>query len=432
MSGLSSMLRGTSLPIVLRLQTLAVILVVDLLLLPMFHLGGLPIKLTFVVLALWAVSTMSATLIVGHVDPGRNGRFILIAFPILGIAVAGIFGQLYLSMQGDLVDPEEGLRSVLIYVLMILAFGFGQSVPGFSPKWLLRVLYAAVTANFLFVFAGSDLPWLTNFYYDETVADEILGFARPRGLFGNPNATMLLVNMPLLFAVAATRLGYLKGVAKWHYVLIVVLALSLAFVLGSRSEFVSTTILGMALMFSPSFRRVTKIRGSVIVILGSLIALSALIQLRDSSYSFVDQTLSRFEDTNLFDVEHATTANILRPLITWDMFRDRFVVSPLFGTGFSMIEQPPFEKSPVYFHNDWFRILATSGILGGLFALFLAIQIAKRLGWVLLLPYFLPGLTNTFILNIPAVMFYFFMVGVLMERGARQASTAEVLAAPRP
>ena len=47
------------------------------------------------------------------------------------------------------------------------------------------------------------------------------------------------------------------------------------------------------------------------------------------------------------------------------------------------------------------------------------------LGWPAAIPFVLPALVNTFLLNIPGQIFYFFMIAVLREKLRDRASEEE-------
>jgi len=123
---------------------------------------------------------------------------------------------------------------------------------------------------------------------------------------------------------------------------------------------------------------------------------------------------------NILSTEDDSTAGnslaILRPLLTLETAYARFSFSPLFGSGFNEARVFPFVQSVQFFHNDWFFVLVTSGLVGFGIWLWIIRTFCMPIDWLVLLPFLLAGLTNTFILSIPSVMFYFFMIGLLRER----------------
>ena len=97
---------------------------------------------------------------------------------------------------------------------------------------------------------------------------------------------------------------------------------------------------------------------------------------------------------------------------------DRFLASPIIGSGYSTMSKYPFNSLPNY-HNDWFRVFASSGLLGGGLFLLWMFRIKANFGYLAILPFFLPGLTNTFLRHTPSVIVYSMMLGILLEQAAR-------------
>ena len=105
-----------------------------------------------------------------------------------------------------------------------------------------------------------------------------------------------------------------------------------------------------------------------------------------------------------------------RPLLTIEQALPRFLISPILGTGFSAGEIEPFVIGTNYFHNDLIWMLVVSGGIG--MALFLSIflRFAHKITVLMLVPLVLPGLVNTFVLNVPSMIFYFLMAGIFMAQ----------------
>jgi O-antigen ligase len=107
-----------------------------------------------------------------------------------------------------------------------------------------------------------------------------------------------------------------------------------------------------------------------------------------------------------------------RPLILWNTAKVRIAESPIFGSGYNAVSGSntfPYDYSPRYYHNDWLRLVVTSGLIGVFLFLFLIRNHILIYDILLISPFVLPALTNTFLLSIPSVMFYFFMLGILYK-----------------
>jgi hypothetical protein len=311
----------------------------------------------------------------------------------------------------------------MFYLMMIFAFGYGQFVPNFRCRWLLWLFYATVALVLLLVFGVDRFPVLAQLYYHipekiERLSTLVRSMGRPRGL-SNPNSTMLLVNVVFLFLVVSVRLGYLSRLQKYHIVLASTLNIAVCFILASRNQMVVSIIL-VAFLVATMAKRWSK---KVCVISALFFAIIAFFiffgnTLRNN-YTFIDNAYSRFATTAFFDITgERQPETIIRPLIHWRDFSDRFLESPIIGSGYSTLYSYPFDKPPT-FHNDWFRVWATSGAIGGLLLFVWMFRIYKKIGLLVLLPFFLPGLTNTFLRNTPAVIVYCFMLGILIEKKFR-------------
>ena len=406
-----------------KYPSLVAAVLVDQAILPMFHIGGIPFKLSYLILAVWPVIASKTT---GNnyycYRISQKQRFLKLSAPIIGIMGIGLIGQIFLWTLGDIQDQYLAFRAVMTYVLMLLALRFGQAVADFRSHWLIWILYMNLAINFMFLFAAQQFHVITRIYhsYEEAVGISMaLAPYRPTGIFSNPNATMLITNMLLLFIIVSARFGYLDCRAKMHLVLTTIGSLILAFLLASRNQMIVSLVL-LAVAVS-TFRKshLIKIVIIVTILIGLAIAVESFTNIRNQ-YSFIDSSFRRFYSFNPFDINASRSNNILRPMHAFEKFKDRLLVSPIIGSGFSTIEHYPLDTEPG-FHNDWFRVLVTSGILGGLLLLLLIYRIHKGLGFLVLIPFVLPGMTNTFLRNIPAVIIYFLMLGVLIEWRSKKA-----------
>ena len=194
------------------------ILVIDQLLLPMFHFSGIPFKVSYFLCALWFIGYLTNS----SFDNFQNSEFKRFFSAIIIIMIAGILGEIYISGFWNTGGSEPFIRSMLIYVLTIFAFGLGLQNRNFNARWLIPVFYTAIVLNFLFIVFKFQLPsWLINFYYSEIYVEALSGLgltdqrsvlelARPRGLFPNPNGSAFLVNIISLFIFLCYRNKVIK------------------------------------------------------------------------------------------------------------------------------------------------------------------------------------------------------------------------------
>ena len=281
---------------------------------------------------------------------------------------------------------EPFLRSNIIYLLSLFSFGLGLTASRFNVRWLFPVLLVSVSLNFAFIFLKSQLPEpLINMYYGTAVledfadlgltsAEQIPNLSRPRGLFSNPNGSAFLVNIIryLFFWVSNTKYVLSPALVLFF---IIISPLILSTLLASRGEFVVSLILAVLHYKAIYNDHLQKNRVSYVLrlnILVILIPLSLLLYLSQkvdlvelqSNINRVMSVLSVLENTNAQEAEVRELSGLARPLLTVVEALERFKASPIFGTGYASIQgHEYFSAGTDYFHNDWFRIFVTSGVI---------------------------------------------------------------------
>jgi hypothetical protein len=406
------------------------VLTVDQLLLPMFHVGNVPYKVSYILLGVALLSWLAAE----STDRAARGNRELFTFALAigAIIVAGLLGELWLAANEMVISHSEASRSVLIYLLLILAFGLGQRAGKFRMGWLPWIFVIAASLNLAFGLLRSQLPgWLVSVYYAQrNVADlgvedvrtvqDLLEMARPRGLFGNPNTSALMVNVIVLFIQIGLRNDLLRIRSILLSLAILFLPLIVAGLLASRGEFIVATILALLNLRwiakrMPPRRRMRFVFTAVAVPV--LAAVMVVTYFHDhpllKNLGRVVAIVNTLSDSTR---RASRDEGVARPLLALDIAVERVSAFPLTGTGFGMAVDPPFDYGTQYYHNDWLRLLATSGVVGVLAMLFVIRRFSWRLGWPIVLPFLLPGLINTFMLTPPAFVFYWFMVGVVRAK----------------
>jgi hypothetical protein len=397
----------------------ATILLVDQLLLPMFYIGNLSFKIGYALLLIWLVR-WAPNLIKNSNQSSDVRRIFFIFFTII---VCIFFGEIYLASFYNVSSYKDLVRNLLTFFLASLAFGLGRSTKNFQFEWLLIILFSALALNFAFIIYKDNLPfWLINFYYPQKSAEvmgfnsveEIMDLTRPRGLFGNPNATMLLININALGIYIALKNHVLVIRSITPALFLVFSPIVLAAALASRGEFIVACIYG-ALNFY--ILRSTLHKLSLVVALGllGLITAGGILFTKDMGNLFLDGINRIYSIVQLFSEGAGSDDSVARPLIQLELFLDRFLESPLFGAGVSPADVLTLSGGTQYFHNDWFYLSSVSGLIGLISMLFLLRFFSSKLGWAVLIPFILPGLVNTFILNVPALISYFLLMGLLIS-----------------
>jgi len=439
----SKRLQGRSL---IGFSVLGGIVVSDQLLIPMLHIGGIPYKISYFIVAFWFLSYLiiPSKTITSSLD---RRDFMIFSSAIAIICFCGILGDFFVTIFTHIESYSQSYFSYTIYLFAIFSFGFGFSAKKFNYKWLIYMLLFSAIVNLLFIFFKSNLPgWLVNFYFPpraiENLAslgidsvEDILELARPRGMFNNPNGSALMLNIIALFICVAMRKGLLVVKNRVIGILIIVLPLFVCILLASRGEILVALILGYlnykAIFTSVGFtKKVMYFAISIVVIMG---VFSLVLNRIDSDGNFlnsINRAYSIFEVLNnssnaALDGYEQRNQGVSRPLLMFETAYDRFLYSPLFGTGFNIGPNYPFDHGTQFFHNDWFRLLITGGIISFLVLIYIIRKFCIPISFILLLPFILPGLVNTFLLNIPVVMFYFFMVANMRSHLREQTLTIE-------
>ena len=405
------------------------VLMIDQLLLPMFHFMGLPYKVSYFLAGLWFLDF----LIKNKRDIYIEREFKTFCAATLIIILCSILGELFFSVYWTVDSYEPFIRSTLIYFLAVFAFGVGLSSSRFNIRWLVPVLLVAISLNFMFIFLKFQVPAvLIDLYYGAEVVRDLSGLgwdsakiilelARPRGLFPNPNGSAFMVNIISLFIYLGIKHKLYAAPSAKVYLLVILLPLFLSILLASRGEFIVSLIL--AVLHFRSQKLIMKINFVMLVFvmaLTSFLLSASFIQkvnILDIERN-VDRVLSIIniiENTSSnANKETRELSSLARPLQVAGPAYQRIKVSPIFGSGFGKVKgHEHFYEGTDYFHNDWFRILASSGVIGFVTMLFIIHRFVIFLGWPAIIPFVLPGMVNSFLLNIPAVMFFFFMVGFM-------------------
>jgi O-antigen ligase len=407
----------------LTFPNLPLLFIVDQLLFPMFHLGAIPFKISYLLIAFWLVKILFNTKKLDKEFCKVAGIFLLIIF-------FSFLGELFVYFKYPQNNFAETAWSITIYLLMIFSFGISINNFSFNFKWLYWVFFVSVSLNFILVFFSNRIPYLVDFYYSQYAADklglsdvsDIVNMLRPRGLFGNPNTSMLQVNVLYLFIVVFIRKRLLPRPRLPLTTLLIIFPTSLAIVLGSRSELLVTVLYSLIMIISIFGKKGFFIFGFIgILFLSILIWISSIIssQSDTAQADMIKYAFQRFTKTNeeLLTTEQ-DDQGLNRPLILWNTAKERIAQSPIFGSGYNAIfgiGTFPYDYSPRYYHNDWLRVIVTSGIIGlFLFIYFIRYHVLTY-DSLLITPFVLPALTNTFLLSIPSIMFYFFMIGILFK-----------------
>tara|TARA_B100000242_G_scaffold282453_1_gene243741 strand:- start:1125 stop:2315 length:1191 start_codon:yes stop_codon:yes gene_type:complete len=378
-------------------------------------------------------------LFIKHLNIYRNNILILI--------ISLFIGQTWLNSFNSVSSGYDFYKFIVFLVFSIFAFHLGRATPQFKFSRLFFIFFIGVFLNFLFAIFRSNLPeTLISFYYPERALDkynaaggfesigDFLNYVRPRGLFGNPNGSMLLVNLPFLFIYLGIKKKFLEIRSSILIVLLVFSSCGLSLLLMSRNQLIFSLLISILILrehflidkknilrflvffgisvfcliiYIPSYYQYNEIINSAGLII------TPLSNTSNPLIAFISPILSF---AKLFQFDLSSTSNVLRPVSRIGEFWVRYSQSILLGTGISAANFFPVKYSSLIYHNDLLLIIASSGIAGFFSLTRIIIFFVKRLGLIILLPFIFPGLTNTFIQVFPAFLGYVMLSGIALAK----------------
>lgn len=372
-------------------------IMIDLVFLPMFHLAGIPVKLSYVLILVMLVTNVR----LGYVSLDRVTKNLIII--LCGLAIVLALGHLtfLLIFGGD--THANTLRMIVIYVMSSLALITGNSVAPGKHNYLIFLVLIYATATLTISIFHENLGSITRFYGLEY--QSYFEFRKP-GLFFNPNVSALSMTLLYLSIVVGEKYGYIKISAAVKFLLFLV-SLATIVVLLSRNQIIAMFLITILATLS-------KINGKRIVVAAmfflTLVVFIGTLRggIDDLAYDVigyrpVSNLVSGFSS---FTDYSQPAGSLLRPLLQLDEAVQRAVKSPIIGTGADIIDRHPFKR--ISYHNDWLFVLVSSGFVGLiLFAAFFY-QIC-RVDLMLAIPFLLPGLTNSLI-HAPSHLFFLMLL----------------------
>lgn len=403
-------------------SVIAFIFIMDETILPVFHPMGIPMKISYFIL-LFALICYIFSIRVNKEWTfcfKRGGEAKKIVNLFFALIVLSIFGELTMGIFSDVIDGSPFTDALLNYAFMLSSFVLGYSIYRYNTKILIWALYIYSAINIALLMFYSYLPGFIKSLYGEYYATGI----RIRGTGGNANTTLLVMNMLLLGIVVLFKLKKIN-ITGLHVWLVLVVPILTNIFISSRGEFIHTVLLELFYCYLLIKNEKNKIKTMfrIIIIVVMIFAVYSFIfnylyYENDAIRYGIDRLMTIGDVTDITDTDEITTGDadtIMRPFFRADVFWKRFKHSPLWGAGYSFGDTESFIKSANGYHNDWFRVLASTGILG--FACWFAIvkKYVKKASLVVILPFFLAALSNTFLQSTHALNMYFFVFGTLLH-----------------
>lgn len=393
-----------------------IIFLFDQILMPYVRFFGISFKFSMIIMVLAPFAFMKPCDKVYYSGQVKRDRRYYIG-PLIIVMVMGMIGQLFIMTYPDVTNVYDGLKYSLGFYFMAMSFILGQKYYDFDYKILLYVYFTFFFLVIGLVLYPDRIPFFARLWWRDEWAENtgyILTTSGRVTPFGDNSGLPLMVL--LLFIVILNKKKYLD-IKLAALLLLVISALFSSALLGSRNHFMAMMIIILALFVSGVKKRYINLFYVVSVFL-------VVFVIYNISYDVLVENIPSFEYSinRVQNIEMSGTddSSIMRPLVRWQKFEDRFIESPLFGSGYS--ERPVYPYSRMHYHNDLFQLFVAGGLIGGIFYLVLIYRIYKYFGYLIILPFILPGLTNSFIMAISVVNVYFFMLGVIIEKSRQLKS----------
>lgn len=372
------------------------ILVVDFALMPMFHLGSLPYKPGFLLLGVFFVFNWYRR--------QTLGLFLM----FLGLIVSCWLGAIYQDALHEVASFDFTIYCTTSYLLCFLGYIYSYYC---SPDKVDKVGNITLTALLLTMIIGvffDKMPMLVDFYnLQDEVASGWVSRRNP-GMFENPNISSLGINLLLLFIVVAQRRGYLANYKNKFIFFLFVSAFVALLTLGSKGELIVFLILVIFFLRTNGFLSFLNIKHNfhMSIAVFSLLILSFIVcgqlssRYPESSFrnGFYFVTHGLNELYGEYVMQDLNMENRGDRRVKYLLAFKAFSHSPLVGSGFDRAGKGIFSKeSKIGYHSDWSYLLVAGGLLAFVFFLLILFSV-WRTHPLLVLPFFIPGLTNSFML----------------------------------
>lgn len=405
----------------------------DMSILPIMHLFGKPFKFCYLICGLYFLFFLiNSPVYFGDklLFNYRNSRQMLknnyvrkLVFCMVIIILATVIGEVTLHVITEVEFSTYFVEQIFGYVILIAFMGLGWDYYDYDKRFLIFVLFVFCAINISFSVLRDRTPYFLKYAYGMigTRQEAELASERVMGTLGNANATLSLMNAIFMSIVVFYVKDLIK--IKRHSLIIAISLMPILanIFLNSRGEFIVTCCLEMVFVYTAikkqiDFRKKLNlvIMFLAIIIIGVILVWGVLAP----KYPTVQFSLNRITSifTNSEVQYYGKSESVLtRPFIHWDEFILRFRMSPLWGTGFGVSKDSQFIRSSMSYHNDWFGILASSGVFGGLCLIYMVYISAKKCGLFYILPFVVTAISNSFLFSYYAIGIYFMTVTILIR-----------------
>tara|TARA_B100000965_G_C19562562_1_gene745237 strand:+ start:76 stop:1281 length:1206 start_codon:yes stop_codon:yes gene_type:complete len=379
-------------------NTLLALMFFEVLLLPMWNIGPIPFKFSFLIILY--------SLFKGIPKNTLTNLFLVL---IVLLWVGKFYSYVFLNE----IDFSLTIRSTINYLLIISAISYSKKIKKIDNlNWIALLAISFSVINIVILIFGPLSPSIISFYKLDFRLEEGLFFVRNPGIMGNPNASALIGNLILLFWIVSNKFNLItlkSGFWNWVVILSIGLA-NLSFV--SRSGFLAYFLL-ITWYFFQNFeiKKVLNVFLSF-VISGFLFVyvINKVDPEKIEVLSYGVETIINFQDQISDEIIRDRGQGDSNRLDKISLAFDNFFISPIFGVGSDRSTGNILNRT--LYHNDWSEILVSTGFLGIIIYFFISYKLMKIYP-LFILPLLIPGLTNSFLFQMQITAFYFFFIELI-------------------
>lgn len=408
------------------------IFVFDCAVMPVIKIMGLSVKISYGI-AFLALAFLMLDLLRRRKTIMGSGQPVMLA--LVGYAMLICFGEAWSMLFYGISIGTEFYKILIGVVLMAGSLYYGyhcKAHVGAAAYWTFVV---NVVVNCTLALLGREAPAFLTKLYSISVETFMDGYYRNGGIIGNPNSSLLITNMILMLVVVLYRYDKVK-LSNVQLASLYVLSIAADIIVSSRGELLHSILILAYLTYwvvrknNNILKLLPKIAAVVLIIIlavslfwDDMVAQNPNIQLSIDRMTGMEEIF----DTSEGGTDEEDVNTIARPFLRMDVFWNRFKHSPIWGTGIDGRGNiPDFQKGTTGYHNDFFMILGSAGILGLLLWLTIIKKAVKKVGLCMLFPFIVTGISNTFARSYFGTMLYFFIIGyVLFLRDKEQTEPAK-------
>ena len=388
---------------------------------PVIKIGTLSFKFSYVIaFASTAIALVHLLIVTLHRESKLKTEADSVVIKIGLFILLLCFGEISSLLMFNIQISDVFLKIIIGYVLMIGSLYLGFNCKKKIGVFVYWVFVINVIVNCILALLGRSAPAILTRLYSIALDTYMDGYYRNGGILGNPNSSLLVMNLLLLFIVLLYKFKHIE-LSFIKVAFLYVLPIVADIIVSSRGELLHSLLILMYFTFY--FIKRNNNIGKFFIRMGFILFIVALTMILlwkpiVKRFPNIQQSLERMTligevmDTSADDAE---LSSIARPFYKYSTFKERFKYSPLWGTGIDGNGSiDAFIKDTTGYHNDIFMILGATGILGLAIWFFIEKKAIKKIGVCMLFPFLITGLSNTFIQSYFGTMLYFFIIGYFL------------------